>query len=92
MHFELTNVGLRAQATAAGLVQLCIELRQTELLGDDAIERVKTAIADEIAIAVPRHVMTPQFRTDVESRLDKIFRGGEDVGSADRLGFDAPNV
>lgn len=26
LHFDLTNVGLRAQATATGLVRLCREL------------------------------------------------------------------
>lgn len=27
LHHDVTNVGLRVQATAVGLIQLCIELR-----------------------------------------------------------------
>lgn len=32
LHFDLVNVGLRAQATAAGFVRLCIELRDANVL------------------------------------------------------------
>ena len=32
LHFELTNVGMRAQATAAGMVQLCRELHRAGIL------------------------------------------------------------
>lgn len=45
LHFELTNVGMRAQATAAGMVQLCRELHRAGILDNDALERIKSAIA-----------------------------------------------
>src|SRR3546814_17641510 len=54
LHFDLINVGLRAQATAAGLVRLCIELRDTGVLSQDALERIKGAIADDVSLTAPR--------------------------------------
>ena len=89
MHFELVNVGLRAQATAAGFVQLCKELRQSGALDDAAIERIKTTVADEVALTCPRYIPRPQFRDDVCRRLDELFGGNEKVGEANRLRFAA---
>lgn len=54
LHFDVTNVGLRAQATAVGLVQLCLELRRTNILDEAAIERIKDTIADEVSVTAPR--------------------------------------
>lgn len=82
-HYELRNVGLRAQATAAGLVQLCKELHASGLLDDAAVERIKEAIADELEIDAPRSMTIPQYRRDVRERLTRIFSGEEKVG--DRL-------
>lgn len=89
MHFELVNVGLRAQATAAGFVQLCKELRHSGALDDPAIDRIKTAIADEVALTCPRSIPRPQFRNDVCRRLDALFAGEETVGDAEGLRFAA---
>ena len=88
-HFALVNVGLRAQATAAGFVQLCKELRQSGALDDPAIDRIKTAIAEEVSLTCPRSVPRTQFRTDVQRRLDALFAGRESVGDADALRFAA---
>ncbi|AOH83121.1 hypothetical protein AWL63_03165 [Sphingomonas panacis] len=85
LHWELTNVELRAQATAVGLVQLCIELRRANVLAEPALERIKDAIADEVAVAAPRVTASKNYRKDVRSRLDRIFAGDQDVGSADAL-------
>lgn len=82
-HYELRNVGLRAQATAAGLVQLCKELQSKGLLEEDALFRIKEAIADELEVDAPRSITIPQYRRDVRERLDRIFAGEEKVG--DRL-------
>jgi len=84
---DLSNVGLRAQATAAGLVQLCVELQRANVLPQQAIDRIKAAIADEILASVPRHVSTHQYKDETRSRLDRIFAGKQEVGPADQLGM-----
>lgn len=80
MHYDLTNVGLRAQATAAGLVQLCIELQRLNILDDTAVGRIKNAIADEIITCASRPVDRKDYRRDVRSRLDRLFAGEEKIG------------
>jgi len=87
LHFDLMNVGLRAQATAAGLVQLCIELRAQGVLDEGALERIKSAIADDVSISAPRGTTSRQYRQDIKSRLDRLFAGSEEVGSAEALSF-----
>lgn len=87
LHFALTNVGLRAQATAAGLVQLCRELRNVDILDDEAVDRIKTAIANEISVCAPRAISCEEYRRDIRNRLDKLFDGEEKVGPADQLAF-----
>ena len=89
LHFDITNVGLRAQATAVGLVQLCVELRHANVLDEAAVERIKDAIADEVAVAAPRTLTSPQYRSEVKSRLDRLFTGEQEVGSAEALSFGA---
>lgn len=81
MHYDLTNIGLRAQATAAGLVQLCIELQRLNVLDEVAVDRIKNAIACEIITCTPRHVDRNNYRQDVRSRIDRLFSGEEKVGS-----------
>ena len=81
LHYDLTNVGLRAQATAAGLVQLCVELRRVDVIDDQALERIKTAIADEILVCAPRPIVNQTYRQDVRNRLDRLFKGEERVGT-----------
>lgn len=91
LHYDLTNVGLRAQATAAGLVQMCMELRNAKVLPEAAIERIKDAIFEEISVSVPRQVATVPYLHEVRSRLDRIFAGQLELGNAAGLssgGFD----
>lgn len=85
LSIDLSNVGLRAQATAGGLVQLCIELRRAGVLPEAAVERIKAAIANEILATPPRHVATEPHGAEVRGRLDRIFAGQEDVGPADGI-------
>jgi hypothetical protein len=89
LHFDLTNVGLRAQATAVGLVQLCIELQRTKVLDEAAVERIKQAIADEVSLSAPRSISAHKYRTEIKTRLDQLFAGGQEIGSADALAFGA---
>jgi hypothetical protein len=89
LHFELTNVGLRAQATAVGLVQLCIELRRANVLPDDAFERIKDSIADQVSVIGTRRVASQVYREDIRARLDRLFTGEQQVGPADALSFGA---
>ena len=89
LHYELANVGLRAQATAVGLLQLCIELRRADVIDQEAVERIKGVIAEEIIVTAPRAVACEAYRNDVRSRLDRLFAGEQPVGSADALAFGA---
>jgi hypothetical protein len=89
LHFDLTNVGMRAQATAVGMLQMCLELRRAGVLDEAAIERIKNAIACDIEVSAPRSVANAEYRRDIKARLDKLFAGEERVGSADALAFGA---
>ncbi|UYY59207.1 hypothetical protein [Sphingomonas sp. S2-65] len=89
LHFEVTNVGLRAHATAVGLVQLCIELQRAKVLDEPALDRIKTAIADEVSVAAPRAISCMDYRRDIKARLDRLFAGEQELGSAEALAFGA---
>ena len=79
-HAALDFVGMRAQATAAGLVQLCIELHKAKLLDEGALTRIKHAIADEVAEHAPRSMLKQVYLADIRERLDRVFAGDEPVG------------
>jgi hypothetical protein len=89
LHYELGNVGLRAQATATGFIQLCAELRDAGVLGEEAIERIKDRIARDITLSAPRSLTPEAYKRDVRARLDRLFAGCETVGNADALSFGA---
>ena len=89
LHHDLSNVGLRAQATAVGLVQLCLELRRANVIDEPAIDRIKVAIADQVSLSAPRSVSTREYRRDIKARLDRLFAGEEQMGSAEALAFGA---
>ncbi|MFZ2997295.1 hypothetical protein [Sphingobium sp.] len=90
LHYELTNVGLRAQATAVGLLQLCSELRRAGVLDEGAISRIKDAIADEIVVCAPRPVAGRDYRQEVRTRLNHLFAGDQKLGPADEMLFAPP--
>lgn len=89
LHSDLLYIGLRAQATAVGVVQLCIELRRANVLDESAMERIKEAIADEVSLTAPRSIGRQDYRRDMRARLDRLFAGEQEVGSADALSFNA---
>ena len=80
VHLALEFLGIRAQATAMGLVQLCAELRRAGVIDQDAVDRVKDSIAEEIAAHAPRTAVKQQYLADIRGRLDRIFAGDEPVG------------
>lgn len=89
LHYDVDNIGLRAQATAVGVVQICIELRRANVLDAAAMERIKGAIADEVSLSAPRSVKSQDYRADIKARLDRLFAGEQEVGPADALSFNA---
>lgn len=87
LHHDVTNVGMRAQATAVGLIQLCIELRKADAITEDALSRIKQAIGDELAIGPYRRMASRDHRTEINARLNRLFAGEEKLGTADDLSF-----
>lgn len=75
LHEDIAFLGLRAQATAVGLVQLSIELQRAGVLSQDAICRVKGAIADNLTLKTPSYLTAKEHRCEVAQRLDKLFSG-----------------
>nr|WP_277998567.1 hypothetical protein [Sphingomonas liriopis] len=87
MHHDVTHVGLRAQATAVGLIQLCIELRTANVLDDSALTRIKQVIGDELLLGPYRRHASRDDRDEVRARLDRLFAGEEKIGPVDELQF-----
>ncbi|RYF11046.1 MAG: hypothetical protein EOO77_20250 [Oxalobacteraceae bacterium] len=87
LHHDVTNVGLRAQATAVGLLQLCIELRDANVLSEDAITRIKNAIGDELIVGPNRRIASREQRSEIDDRLNRLFAGEQKIGSAEVLSF-----
>lgn len=92
LNTELGVVGLRAQATAVGLVQLCSELLQAGVLDNAAVTRIKSAIADQIVVSYKSNRGREAFEASLHRRLDRLFplagQGGHPpavVGSSDDL-------
>ncbi len=73
LHDTVSFVGLRAQATAVGLVQLVAELRRADILSNDAVERIKTAIAHDINVSRSATRNRAKFEAMVQHRLDILF-------------------
>ena len=93
LNSEVSLVGLRAQATAVGLVQLCAELLQAGVLDNAAVGRIKSAIADQIVVSYKPHRGREEFEAALHRRLDRLFpvagQGGHPaaaVGTSQDLG------
>lgn len=86
LHRTLEFIGLRAQATTVGLLQLCAELVRTGVLNDDAIERIKQSIFREIAANQPRGYNRAEFERTLKQRLDAIFPRVADAEPRGRVG------
>ena len=88
LHRELDYIGLRAQATSVGLLQLCAELAKAGVIDDQAIGRIKDAIHSELTVVNAKVRNRAEFEVSLRKRLDELFRRGDDgeraapVGSA----------
>lgn len=80
LHDSIDLVGLRAQATTVGLIQLTIELRKAGVLDHAAVDRIKSAIANEIALTLPKSGSQDELQEHLRIRLDRLFAGEESVG------------
>lgn len=86
LHRTLEFIGLRAQATTVGLLQLSAELVAAGVLADEAIERIKDAIFREIAVTHPRGYNRAEFEQTLRQRLDSIFPPAVDAEQRARVG------
>jgi hypothetical protein len=77
LHDAMDFIGLRALATAAGMIQMCTELRRAGVFDDEAIGRVKEAMAREIALSHRGNFET-ELKTAMQ-RLDALFAGREEL-------------
>lgn len=80
LHEDVEMVGLRAQATAVGLVQLAVELKAAGVLTGDAIGRIKAAILSDIMLTRPISVPRSEYEATIRRRLDALFSGEERLG------------
>jgi hypothetical protein len=81
-HDAIELLGMRAQATTVGLIQLSIELKRAGVLDDSAVGRIKDAIAKEICLSRPKSIPQEHFHDTLAKRLDRLFSGETMVGEA----------
>ena len=81
IHDTIGFVGLRAQATAVGLLQLSAELVRAGVLDVAAMTRIKDAIAKDIALSRPRSVSREEYERTIRLRLDRLFSGAEHLST-----------
>jgi hypothetical protein len=86
LHRTLEFIGLRAQATTVGLLQLSAELVQAGVLDYAAIERIKESIFREIAVTHPGGYNRAEFERTLRQRLDAIFPRAEGDTARSRVG------
>lgn len=87
LHECLDFIGLRAQATSVGLLQLCAELVKAGVLDDPAVERIKSAIQKDITVSRrgAKHGHDA-FETTLRKRLDSVFPSCEKAAIGGHVG------
>jgi len=75
LHETIDFIGMKTHATAVGFVQLSVELVRAGVLTEDAIDRVKEAIFNDIALSRPNSRPKEAFESDMRRRLDRLFLG-----------------
>ena len=86
LHNDLDFIGLRAQATAVGLLQLCGELLKAGVLDDAAVGRIKEAIQRDICVSNARSHAREEFETTLRRRLDAVFPCAETACAKPQVG------
>lgn len=86
LHQTLEFIGLRAQATTVGLLQLCAELVRARVLDDEAVQRIKDAIHREITVSHSRGHFREEFEDVLRQRLDAIFPRAGDADHRSPIG------
>ena len=78
LHSEIGLMGFRSRAAVAGLLQLVKELRGSGALGEEAVNRIRDTVVDELSLMRPRHVSREEVRSQLKVRLDKLVRGDDE--------------
>lgn len=86
LHQNLEFIGLRAQATTVGLIQLCEELVRCRILDDGAIERIKDSIYRELTVSQPRGRNRVEYEDTLRQRLNAIFPRTESAEDREPVG------
>lgn len=76
----LDLLGIRAQATAAGMVQIAIELHRAGILDDAAVGRIKNSICGDLMLSCPASLDRSDYEANLRKRLDALFLGQARVG------------
>jgi hypothetical protein len=66
-------IGIRAPITAAAVLQLIAELRHAKILNDEAVGRIKKAMAHVAFQEHPSHASESEFEAEIEKQLDRLF-------------------
>lgn len=87
-HRTLDFIGLRAHATAVGLIQLCEELLDAGVLDADGLDRIKDAICSELVVSKRARVAEQYgFKDTLRSRINAVFPVGPGKPAQDRIGL-----
>ncbi|HEX7657431.1 MAG TPA: hypothetical protein VF404_10590 [Sphingomonas sp.] len=81
IHANLEAIGIRASGAAIGLFQLLKELRDADLLGADAINRIKEAVITDLAATRPRSQSLADYERRVRERMDTLLPVSDDKPS-----------
>jgi len=74
IHDQLDFVGVRAHVTATAVLQICGELHRAGVFDDSAMDRIKDAMAKEIALSRHRGIYAEEYAR-ARARLDEMFAG-----------------
>ena len=89
-HQSVDLLRLRAHATAVGLLQLTTELVRAKVLDQDAVDRIKDAIAGDLALSRPPAMSAKDFDTANRRRLDALFAGQEKISDESKGALGSP--